>query len=433
MARSAIIRRVTPPRRIAVIGGGPIGLEAALAARALGWPVTVYEKGEAGANVAAWGHVRLFSPFGMNRSGLGRSILAESGASLPSDDAYLTGAQHRESYLMPIARHPILRDVVRSRSEVVAIARAGLLKAYVGGDRGAFPFRLLIRDARGAERVEEADVVIDASGTFGMPNALGAGGIPCPGEAAHGAAISRGLDDVVGRDRARYEGKRILLVGGGHSAATSAIALARLTEEAPATEVTWVARSTRSPLFVVDPNDPLPERRAICEAANRIAAGGAPRVRHRGGLEVVELSDAGGGAVLVRFAGPGGADEIVVDRILANVGSGPDNSLYRELQVHECYASRGPMKLSAALIGSAAGAAGAGGDCLTQKSHGPETLKNPEPDFFIIGCKSYGRNPHFLIRVGIEQIRDVFRILSGREEFDATAAPPRGAPAGTKG
>src|SRR4051812_29267193 len=53
--------------RIAILGAGPIGLEAALAAAERGWEFTVYEMGDAvGANVRDWGHVRLFTPWEMN-------------------------------------------------------------------------------------------------------------------------------------------------------------------------------------------------------------------------------------------------------------------------------------------------------------------------------------------------------------------------------
>ncbi|MFQ5675816.1 MAG: hypothetical protein ACE5G1_07975, partial [bacterium] len=100
-------------------------------------------------------------------------------------------------------------------------------------------------------------------------------------------------------------------------------------------------------------------------------------------------------------------DTVEVDRVVAAVGFGPDNSIYRELQVHECYATRGPMKLAGALLGSSSE------DCLSQGSAGAETLRNPEPNFFIIGNKSYGRNPAFLIRVGLSQIVEVFSLITG--------------------
>jgi len=101
----------------------------------------------------------------------------------------------------------------------------------------------------------------------------------------------------------------------------------------------------------------------------------------------------------------GAADEVEVDHVLALNGGVPDASLYRQLQVHECYATSGPMQLAAALLGES------GGDCLAQASHGPETLRTPEPGFFILGAKSYGRNSQFLLRIGWQQVDDVFGAL----------------------
>ena len=101
----------------------------------------------------------------------------------------------------------------------------------------------------------------------------------------------------------------------------------------------------------------------------------------------------------------GDAEEVVVDRVLALNGGVGDASLYRQLQVHECYATCGPMKLAAALL------ADSGGDCLQQTGHGPETLANPEPGFFILGAKSYGRNSQFLLSIGWQQVDDVFESL----------------------
>jgi hypothetical protein len=95
-----------------------------------------------------------------------------------------------------------------------------------------------------------------------------------------------------------------------------------------------------------------------------------------------------------------------VDRVIVNTGYGPDNSIYRELQFHECWASRGPMKLSAALLG--AGAA----DCLDTPSFGVDALANPEPDFYVLGNKSYGRSPNFLLETGFKQVADVITALA---------------------
>ena len=101
-----------------------------------------------------------------------------------------------------------------------------------------------------------------------------------------------------------------------------------------------------------------------------------------------------------------------MERIIANVGYGPNTDLYRELQVQECYASLGPKNLSDALLKHT------GGDWLTVPSQGPATLRNPEPNFFLLGAKSYGRNSHFLMRTGFEQVRDVFTLIMNKPGLD---------------
>jgi hypothetical protein len=64
------------------------------------------------------------------------------------------------------------------------------------------------------------------------------------------------------------------------------------------------------------------------------------------------------------------------------------------------------MKLAAKLLGESTA------DCLAQTSHGSDVLRNPEPNFFILGSKSYGRRNDFLLRVGLEQVTEVMKLLS---------------------
>ena len=70
------------------------------------------------------------------------------------------------------------------------------------------------------------------------------------------------------------------------------------------------------------------------------------------------------------------------------------------------------MKLAATLLQDATQ------DCLTQQSGEPENLLNPEPDFYILGSKSYGRNPHFLFSQGLDQVRQLFTIIGERDDLD---------------
>ena len=88
-------------KRIAILGAGPVGIEAALAARELRNDVLVLERDRVGGNVERWGHVRLFSPFALNHSERGARLLAAQGHALPQPGEYLTGADYLERY--PVA------------------------------------------------------------------------------------------------------------------------------------------------------------------------------------------------------------------------------------------------------------------------------------------------------------------------------------------
>jgi thioredoxin reductase len=413
---------VETPARIAILGAGPIGLEAALYARFLGYDVDIFERGRVAGNVLGWGHVRMFSPFRLNRSTLGLAALAAQDEHYqpPDDDALLTGRQWAERYLLPLSKTDLLADHIHEQTTVLAVGRDRMLKGdFPGGEgRADQPLRILLRDRDGRERISIADAVIDTTGVYGNPNCLGNAGIPAVGEAVLRPSIEYGLPDVLGTDREHYVGKHTLLIGCGHSAATTVVALSQLAEHAPATRVTWVTRRESSedspgPIPLI-PNDRLPQRDELGRAANRCARGdgNGAGVTHWPGTFVESIQrDDGSDQFVVELSGQH-AGRHTFDRVIANVGFRPDNSIYSELQVHACYASGGPMKLAAALMGQTSA------DCLDQKPCGPQTLLNPESNFYILGSKSYGRNSKFLVTIGLEQIRELFTIIGDRENLD---------------
>jgi len=425
---------IDTPATLAILGAGPIGLEAALYARFLGYRVDIYEQGDVAQNVRAWGHARMFSPFSFNCSPLGVAALQAQLPNYepPEPEALLTGAEWIEQYLLPLAQTDLLSDGLHLHTEVVAVSRDVFLKGDHPGDenRGDDTFRILVRDANQTESIHEADAVIDATGVYLQPNYLGPGGAPAMGElrCREENRIESGLPDVLGADRARYANRRTLVVGRGYSAATTLCALAELAQQEPQTQVVWMTRGapgegieeappeSGTPPLERIANDRLPQRDDLAERANRLATEESC-VDYRPGVRI-ESVQPDGEQLIVSFAGRSAGQE-TFDQVVANVGYRPDRSIYRELQVHECYASEGPMKLAAQLLGQTSV------DCLDQTSTGSASLCSPEANFYILGAKSYGRSSQFLYSQGLAQIRDLFRLIGDRESLDLYSGPQK--------
>jgi thioredoxin reductase len=376
----------TDPPRIAIIGAGPVGLEAAVQATELGYRVTVYDRGDVGEFVGQWGHVRLFTPFGMNVTTQGLELIRKEHPQhqLPGPNDLITGNEYRDAYLIPITLTAKLADAVKTRTQVVAVGRAGILRTDPPGDprRLAAPFRLLLRDEKGVERFEEADVVLDCSGTYGRHAWMGDGGIPAAGEVAAEKQVAYGVEDVLGRRKGHYAGKSIIVVGGGYSAATTVCALAQLAEENSATWVIWLTRGPKSTPLPRNPNDPLRERDRLAARANNLAARGDGNVEFHAQVLIDEVTSHGpdkGFRLAARCNGKPMVWE--VDRVIGNVGYLPDAALTRELHITEF----------------------AGGN-----------VRQPEPGYFVLGMKSSGRDSSFLLKRGFEQVREVIGLIGKR-------------------
>jgi thioredoxin reductase len=408
----------TDPPRIAILGAGPVGVEAALYAAKLGLPFRVYERGQAGDNVRRWGHVKLFTPFGMNVTPLGRAALA--GQKLPADQDLLTGRDHVSAYLEPLAKCPALAGKIEADTTVLSVGRKGHLKHESPPEhrRASKPFRLLLRGDKGQERVEEADVVLDCTGTYGNGRHLGDGGIPAVGELAARPNIACGLEDILGEKAAHYADRTTLVVGAGFSAATTVVLLAELAKKHPSTWIVWLARSAGSQPIRRVMGDSLRERDLLAARANTLATRGEGHVEFHGGAAIDAVEAQGKEGFVVKARVGGAAKTWSVDRVIANVGYEPDARLYRELQVHECYATLGPMRLAAALAKHP-------GDCLTVGSQGAAALQHPEPNFYVLGMKSYGRASNFLLRTGFDQVREAFTLVMNKPDLDLYRAGRR--------
>jgi thioredoxin reductase len=385
---------------VVVIGAGPVGLAAAAHLTERGLPLLVLEAGDGpAAAVREWGHVRVFSPWRYDIDPAAARLLTEAGWVRPDDDGLPTGAQLAADYLQPLADLPALKPHIRYGARVTAVTRLGLDRVRSAG-RADLPF--LVRLADGTD--VHARAVIDASGTWTTPNVLGASGIPAHGETAAASYVDSALPDVLGRDRDRFAGRRVLVIGAGHSAANTVLALAELAGEVPGTVVTWAVRSdspTRT--YGGQSADALPARGALGTRLRAVVESGA--VRLLTGFRVQRLT-VDGDAVTVSD----GERTVVADRIVAATGFRPDHTITGELRL-DLDPILGSTRALAPLIDPNEHS------CGTVPPHGVDELTHPEPGYYAIGVKSYGRAPTFLLATGYEQARSVAAALDG--DWDA--------------
>ncbi|QYC41865.1 dihydropyrimidine dehydrogenase subunit A [Nonomuraea coxensis DSM 45129] len=378
---------------VVVIGAGPVGLAAAAHLAERGIDFTILEAGDrVAASVAQWGHVRVFSPWKYNVDAAARRLLEAGGWSAPDPDWLPTGAELIDDYLAPLAR--LFGDRVRLGAKVGAISRLGYDRVRAAGREQA-PF--LIRLDDGAEL--RARAIIDASGTYASPNVLGASGLPAHGE--NEVFVDHAMPDVLGADRDRYEGKRVLVVGAGHSAATTLLALAELEH----TPITWAIRAgdaTRT--YGGGEADALPARGALGTRLRAHVESG--RIQLLTGFFTHRVNATGQGVEVVSRDPSGREQAVTVDRIVSATGYRPDHSIASELRL-DLDPVLGSTRALAPLIDPNQHS------CGTVPAHGVDELAHPEPGYYAVGVKSYGRAPTFLMATGYEQVRSVVAALAG--------------------
>jgi thioredoxin reductase len=361
-------------KKLIIVGAGPIGLEAALAAEK--FAVTVLEKGDVGDSLRRWGDTRLFSPMRMNLSARARRLVSVG------EEELLTGPELIERALLPIARN---LDV-KTRHRVISIGRARMRRDEFANHpiRGERNFRLLVETPEG-EKFFEADAVIDASGVFDQPQWMGAGGVPARGERRLGDRVIRhigGVKDL--RDR------RVLLVGHGHSAAHAVDLLVTM-----GARVTWAVRSSNARPVAEVANDPLPERARVAARANDLAGSPSLRMERRAHVEAVDDQ------LNVELSG---GRSVSADAIVSLTGYRPDLSILGELAVEISPSTEGASRLHRAISNIT--------DCLSVPCIAPKDLDSGEPNFALAGAKSYGRSRTFLLQTGISQLEALLQQFS---------------------
>lgn len=385
---------------VVVIGAGPVGLAAAAHLYEQGMPFLVLEAGtEIAASVRQWAHVGLFSPWRYNIDSAARRLLDAAGWAAPDDEALPTGAQLVEDYLQPLAKLPAIAPHLRFGARVVAMTRTGLDRVRTDG-RADQPF--IVRLADGTDIT--ASAVIDASGTWRTPNPLGVNGLPAHGETDLGDLIDHALP-VLGADREAHAGKHTIVVGAGHSAANTLLDLARLADTASDTRITWAVRGgSAQRAFGGEDADELPARGALGSGLRALVDTGKVTLVEAFGVHTARRTDHG-----IELVAADGRT-VTADRVVSATGFRPDHSIATELRL-DLDPILGCTRTLADLIDPNEHS------CGTVAPHGYRELGQPEPNYYAVGMKSYGRAPTFLMATGYEQVRSIAAALAG--DFDA--------------
>lgn len=394
---------------VAVIGAGPVGLAAAAHLTERGVPFVVVEaRDAAAAAVREWSHIQLFSPWEYNTDPAARRLLSAAGWEEPEASALPTGGDLVKRYLQPLAELPALAPHIRYGAAVTAISRVGIDRLRTA-DREAAPLVLRLRD--GEEVLARA--VIDASGTWRLPNHVGANGLPAHGEQAAAAWINHGLPDVFGADRDQHAGRHTVVVGAGHSAANTLLALAELADTAPGTTITWAIRGADpAASFGGGDDDELPARGAIGSGLKMLVETGRVTLTPHFRTHAVRRlgDDPTQDQVELIAQGPDGAEQtLTADRIVAATGFRPDYRIADELRLELDPIMSAPRALAPLIDPNMH-------SCGTVTPHGYRELAHPEPGYYAVGMKSYGRAPTFLMLTGYEQVRSIAAALAGDME-----------------
>lgn len=385
---------------VVVIGAGPVGLAAAAHLLGRGLTPLVLEAGPSvGAGMLRWAHVRMFSPWEFTLDRRARVLLERHGWQAPDLAAFPTGGEVVERYLRPLASVPELAPHVRVGARVQAVTRQRHDRMKDAG-RNDVPFVVRFEDAAGEHELL-AQAVIDASGTIETPNPMGASGIPALGERAAADRVFYGMPNVLGPDRERYAGKRVLVVGSGHSAFNVLQDLARLAQAAPGTRIQWaLRRNSVARVLGGGDNDQLKERGQLGKTIGRLVEDGVLQVATGFHVDRVEQTDDG----IVVYDGTRALEP--VDEIVAATGFRPNLDLLSELRIALDHGTQAPVALAPLIDPNLH-------SCGSVRPHGAEELAHPDSGVYIVGMKSYGRAPTFLLLTGYEQVRSVVAALAG--------------------
>lgn len=389
---------------IAIIGAGPVGMAAAAHLKKAKKPFILFESGpQVGHSIAKWGHVRLFSPWRYNIDKVAEELLKAAGIPIPDKNQIPYGNEIVSDYLMPLAGLDGIKENIHLNTKVIAIGKKGLDKTK-NCCREEFPFAIHAIE-KGKLIIYEAKNVIDASGTWQNSNPIGSGGVYAVGEKENREDIYYGMPDIATVDKETYANKTTLVVGSGHSAIGTILALNTLVVKYPKTKIHWILRKENiSAIYGGQEADQLEARGTLGIQIESLVTSGTIKIHTPVYIHEIETSH--GQKVIKGVKNNKDFKLSNIDQIIGCTGARPDFDFLRELRF-ERDAALECVPLLAELIDPNIHS------CGTVRPHGEAELRQIEKGFYIVGMKSYGRAPTFLMTTGYEQIRSIVAYISG--------------------
>ncbi|MGE7981810.1 NAD(P)-binding domain-containing protein [Solibacillus sp. NPDC093137] len=384
---------------VAILGAGPVGLAAAAHLAVAGESFIVLEKGaDVAKNIKSWQHVRLFSPWQYNVDKAAKELLQKHGWKMPQENQLPTGQEIREHYLQPLANIPEIKPFISFNTTVVGISKKNHDKMK-SANRDQAPFVLYIEQDDETKQIL-ASAIIDATGTWTQPNPILSDNVWTKAEKQLANNIFYGIPNV-DELKNRYSGKHVAVVGGGHSAINTILELEKLKD----VEITWILRKKHvEDAYGGEDKDALAARGELGSRIHNLVDEGKVKVYTPFYIQNLEQTKDG---IIIKGEDPDGEQQLpVVDEIISNTGSRPDFSFLTEIRL-SIDAAVESVETLAPLIDPNEHS------CGTVRPHGELELRQPEAGFYIVGMKSYGRAPTFLMATGYEQVRSIVAYLTG--------------------
>lgn len=389
---------------VAVIGAGPVGLAAAAHLAVRNLPFILFEaESTVAANILSWKHIRVFSPWRYNIDKAAKQLLDSTSWQAPDDEGLPTGQELYDQYFKPLSELPVIKSSLRLNSKILSIGKKNIDKMKTRG-RDESPYVVQVLQA-GEVHQYQVSSVIDSSGTWNSPNPIGSGGNYAVGEVENRDRIFYGIPDILNQHTERYKNKSVLVVGSGHSSINAILELDKLKEKYPATEIHWVLRKKNvRDVYGGQEADALEARGALGIKIEQLV--NEDRVNVYTPFQIQQITNKDGKLTVIGFQEGEKFALPWIDEIISNTGSRPDFSFLREVRLSIDSSLESVAEIAELIDPNIH-------SCGTVRPHGENELKHPDKNFYIVGSKSYGRAPTFLMATGYEQVRSIAAYIDG--------------------